>query len=188
MQSAGRHWAHRHEDARRGFRRASLFIASTHAYILILHQPAAVLLAQGERFPTSPAAAKASTSAIWWACSPANVPTMLAVRDLEEKQIRLCHATMAQSKRDEVKDFSHVMQRVIITPSISKLGMSWLRPRLTDGNQIVFLASHDGQAIRFDEKTFAHGTQRTGVRGMNLARRIHRRHGHYDQAGARKLL
>src|SRR5208282_208276 len=41
---------------------------------------------------------------------------------------------------------------------------------LTDGNQIVFLASHDGQAIRFDENDVrSMGRNATGVRGMNLA-------------------
>ena len=40
---------------------------------------------------------------------------------------------------------------------------------LTDGNQIIFLASHDGQAIRFDENDVrSMGRNATGVRGMNL--------------------
>jgi DNA gyrase subunit A len=40
---------------------------------------------------------------------------------------------------------------------------------LTDGNQIVFLASHDGQAIRFDESDVRPmGRPAYGVRGMNL--------------------
>ncbi len=42
----------------------------------------------------------------------------------------------------------------------------------TDGNQIIFLASHDGQAIRFDEEDVrSMGRNATGVRGMNSARR-----------------
>jgi DNA gyrase subunit A len=40
---------------------------------------------------------------------------------------------------------------------------------LTDGQQIVFLASHDGQAIRFDEADVrSMGRPAYGVRGMNL--------------------
>jgi DNA gyrase subunit A len=40
---------------------------------------------------------------------------------------------------------------------------------LTDGNQIIFLASHDGQAIRFDENDVrSMGRPAYGVRGMNL--------------------
>ncbi|HEX7893271.1 MAG TPA: DNA gyrase C-terminal beta-propeller domain-containing protein, partial [Terriglobales bacterium] len=40
---------------------------------------------------------------------------------------------------------------------------------LTDGNQIIFLASHDGQAIRFDESDVRDmGRPAYGVRGMKL--------------------
>jgi DNA gyrase subunit A len=40
---------------------------------------------------------------------------------------------------------------------------------LTDGNQIIFLASHDGQAIRFEEDDVrSMGRPAYGVRGMNL--------------------
>src|SRR5207249_4506178 len=46
----------------------------------------------------------------------------------------------------------------------------WLKVyEIPDGNQIVFLASHDGQAIRFDESDVrSMGRPAYGVRGMNL--------------------
>ncbi len=72
-------------------------------------------------------------------------------------------------KKTEVKDFSHVMQRGIIAIDIEKI-IKLVAASLTDGNQIVFLASHDGQAIRFDENDVrSMGRNATGVRGMNLA-------------------
>ncbi len=41
----------------------------------------------------------------------------------------------------------------------------------TDGNQIIFLATHDGRAIRFDEsKVRSMGRAAHGVRGMTLGR------------------
>ena len=41
---------------------------------------------------------------------------------------------------------------------------------LTDGQQIIFLASHEGQAVRFEEDDVrSMGRNATGVRGMNLA-------------------
>jgi DNA gyrase subunit A len=41
---------------------------------------------------------------------------------------------------------------------------------LTDGKQIIFLASHEGQAVRFEEEDVrSMGRNATGVRGMNLA-------------------
>ncbi len=60
------------------------------------------------------------------------------------------------------------MARGIIAINIEQ-GDELVAASLTDGNQIVFLASHDGQAIRFDENDVrSMGRNATGVRGMNL--------------------
>ena len=76
--------------------------------------------------------------------------------------------TAGRVKKTEVKDFSHVMSRGIIAINIEK-GDELVAASLTDGNQIIFLASHDGQAIRFDENDVrSMGRNATGVRGMNL--------------------
>ncbi len=67
-----------------------------------------------------------------------------------------------------MKDFSHVRAGGIIAINIEK-GDELVAARLTDGVQIVFLASHDGQAIRFEETDVrSMGRNATGVRGMNL--------------------
>jgi len=97
------------------------------------------------------------------------VRTMLAVRDLEEENRYVFFATHNGTvKKSAVKDFSHVMQRGIIAINIEQ-GDELVAASLTDGNQIVFLASHDGQAIRFDENDVRPmGRNATGVRGMNL--------------------
>jgi DNA gyrase subunit A len=94
---------------------------------------------------------------------------MLAVRDLEEENRYVFFATHNGTvKKSAVKDFSHVMQRGIIAINIEQ-GDELVAASLTDGNQIVFLASHDGQAIRFDENDVRPmGRNATGVRGMNL--------------------
>src|SRR5207244_2064656 len=71
-------------------------------------------------------------------------------------------------KKTELKDFSNVMSRGIIAIGIDK-DDELVSTTLTDGNQIVFLASHDGQAIRFDENDVrSMGRPAYGVRGMNL--------------------
>jgi len=67
-----------------------------------------------------------------------------------------------------LKDFSNVMSRGIIAIGIDK-GDELVGTTLTDGNQIIFLASHDGQAIRFDESDVRDmGRPAYGVRGMKL--------------------
>jgi DNA gyrase subunit A len=60
------------------------------------------------------------------------------------------------------------MSRGIIAIGIDK-DDELVAVRLTDGNQIVFLASHEGQAIRFaEEDVRSMGRPAYGVRGMDL--------------------
>jgi DNA gyrase subunit A len=60
------------------------------------------------------------------------------------------------------------MSRGIIAIGIDK-GDELVAARETDGNQIVFLASHEGMAIRFDEEDVrSMGRPAYGVRGMDL--------------------
>jgi len=94
---------------------------------------------------------------------------MLAVRNLEEEGRYIFFATRNGTvKKTELKDFSHVMSRGIIAIGIDQ-GDELVGVTLTDGEQIVFLASHDGQAIRFDESDVRPmGRPAYGVRGMNL--------------------
>ena len=98
------------------------------------------------------------------------IRTMLAVRDLEEEGKYVFFATRNGTvKKTELKDFSHVMSRGIIAINIEQ-GDELVAATLTDGQQIIFLASHEGQAVRFEEDDVrSMGRNATGVRGMNLA-------------------
>src|ERR1700751_2901378 len=97
------------------------------------------------------------------------VRTMLAVRDLEEAGKYVFFVTRnATVKKTELKDFSHVLSRGIIANNTEQ-GDELFPAPLTDGPQIIFLASHEGQAIRFEEDAVrSMGRNATGVRGMNL--------------------
>jgi DNA gyrase subunit A len=147
-----------------------LFIASTHAYILIFTNTGRVYWLKVYEIPDVGAAGKGKHVGNLVALQPGEtVRTMLAVRDLEEEGRYVFFATRNGTvKKTEVKDFSHVMSRGIIAINIEK-GDELVAASLTDGNQIIFLASHDGQAIRFDENDVrSMGRNATGVRGMNL--------------------
>ena len=148
-----------------------LFIASTHAYILIFTNTGRVYWLKVYEIPDIAAAGKGKHVGNLVGLQPGEtVRTMLAVRDLEEEGRYVFFVTHNGTvKKTEVKDFSHVMQRGIIAINIEQ-GDELVAASLTDGNQIVFLASHDGQAIRFDENDVrSMGRNATGVRGMNLA-------------------
>ena len=147
-----------------------LFIASTHAYILIFTNTGRVYWLKVYEIPDIAAAGKGKHVGNLVGLQPGEtVRTMLAVRDLEEENRYVFFVTHNGTvKKTEVKDFSHVMQRGIIAINIEE-GDELVAASLTDGNQIVFLASHDGQAIRFDENDVrSMGRNATGVRGMNL--------------------
>ncbi|MGA7381868.1 MAG: DNA gyrase C-terminal beta-propeller domain-containing protein, partial [Terriglobales bacterium] len=147
-----------------------LFIASTHAYILIFTNTGRVYWLKVYEIPDVSAAGKGKHVGNLVALQPGEtVRTMLVVRHLDEEGRYIFFATRNGTvKKTELKDFSHVMSRGIIAIGIEKedelVGVT-----LTDGNQIIFLASHDGQAIRFEEEDVrSMGRPAYGVRGMNL--------------------
>src|SRR5437667_2329982 len=147
-----------------------LFIASTHAYILIFTNTGRVYWLKVYEIPDVSAAGKGKHIGNLVSLQPGEtVRTMLAVRNLEEEGRYVFFATRNGTvKKTDLKDFSNVMSRGIIAIGIEK-GDELVGVTLTDGNQIVFLASHDGQAIRFDESDVrSMGRPAYGVRGMNL--------------------
>jgi DNA gyrase subunit A len=148
-----------------------LFIASTHAYILIFTNTGRVYWVKVYEIPDVGAAGKGKHVGSLVALQPGEtVRTMLAVRHLEEENKYVFFATRNGTvKKTDLKDFSHVRAGGIIAINIEKED-ELVAARLTDGVQIIFLASHDGQAVRFEETAVrSMGRNATGVRGMNLA-------------------
>jgi DNA gyrase subunit A len=147
-----------------------LFIASTHAYILIFTNTGRVYWLKVYEIPDVSAAGKGKHVGNLVALQPGEtVRTMLAVRNLEEENRYIFFATRnGLVKKTEVKDFCHVRSNGINAINIEQ-GDELVAARLTDGQQIVFLASHDGQAIRFDENDVRPmGRAAYGVWGMRM--------------------
>jgi len=147
-----------------------LFIASTHAYILIFTSAGRVYWLKVYEVPDVGAAGKGKHIGNLISLQAGEtVRRMMEVRDLEEPGKYVFFVTRNGTvKKTELKDFSHVMSRGIIAINIEE-GDELVGATLTDGQQIVFLASHEGQAIRFEEDDVrSMGRNATGVRGMNL--------------------
>jgi DNA gyrase subunit A len=147
-----------------------LFIASTHAYILIFTNTGRVYWLKVYEIPDIAAAGKGKHVGNLVSLQPGEtVRNMLAVRNLEEEGRYIFFATRNGTvKKTPLKDFCNVMSRGIIAIGIDQ-GDELVGTTLTDGNQIIFLASHDGQAIRFDEADVRDmGRPAYGVRGMKL--------------------
>ncbi len=100
-----------------------------------------------------------------------NVRAILPIRNLEEEGKFIFFATQKGTvKKTPLKDFSNVMARGIIAIGIDK-DDELVAARITDGSQRVFMATHLGMGIRFDEGDVrSMGRPAYGVRGIDLAK------------------
>ena len=147
-----------------------LIIASTHAYLLIFTNTGRVYWLKVYEIPDVGPAGKGKAIANLISLQPGEtVRAILNVRDLEQEDKYVFFATRNGTvKKTPLKDFSNVMSRGIIAIGVEK-DDELVAARLTDGNKIVFLASHDGMAIRFQEADVRPmGRPAYGVRGMDL--------------------
>ncbi|HEY4934030.1 MAG TPA: DNA gyrase subunit A [Terriglobales bacterium] len=149
-----------------------LFVASTHDYMLVFTNTGRVYWLKVYEIPEISAAGKGKAIASLVSLQPGeNVRALLTVRDLEEEGKFVFFATRSGTvKKTPLKDFSNVMSRGIIAIGIDKED-ELVAANCTDGKQIIFLATHDGQAIRFDEDDVrSMGRPAYGVRGMDLSK------------------
>src|ERR1700689_4208957 len=147
-----------------------LFIASTHAYILIFTNKGRVYWLKVYEIPDVSAAGKGKHVGNLISLQPGKtVRTMLAVRNLEEEGKYIFFATRNGTvKKTELKDYSNVRSNGINAINI-ETGDELVAARVTNGNQIVFIATHEGMAIRFEEDHVRPmGRAAYGVNGINL--------------------
>jgi DNA gyrase subunit A len=149
---------------------AQLIVDSTHAYLLCFTNSGRVYWVKIYEVPDIGAAGKGKAMASLIDLQPGEkVVTILPVKDLEEESKFVLFATRNGTvKKTALKDFSNVMSRGIIAINIDK-DDELVTARITDGHQIIFLATHDGLAIRFNEQDLrSMGRAATGNRGINL--------------------
>ncbi len=147
-----------------------MFVASTHAYLLIFTNTGRVYWLKVYEVPEIAAAGKGKHIGNLVALQPGeSVRAILPVKTLEEESRYVFFATRKGTvKKTALVDFSNVMSRGIIAIGIDK-DDELVAAQLTDSNQIVFLASHEGLAIRFDEADVRiMGRPAYGVRGMDI--------------------
>jgi DNA gyrase subunit A len=151
---------------------SQLIIDSTHAYLLCFTNAGRVYWLKVYEIPDVGAAGKGkSMQSLLSLQAGENVRAILPIRDLEEEGKYVFFATRNGTvKKTPLKDFSNVMSRGIIAIGIDN-DDELVKARITDGNQIVFLATHLGMAIRFDESDVrSMGRPAYGVRGIDLGK------------------
>ena len=151
---------------------AQLIVDSTHAFLLCFTNTGRVYWLKVYEIPDVGAAGKGKSMQSLLDLQPGeNVRAILPVRDLEEEGKFIFFTTQKGTvKKTPLKDFSNVMARGIIAIGIDG-DDELVAARITDGSQIVFLATHLGMAIRFDENDVrSMGRPAYGVRGIDLAK------------------
>jgi DNA gyrase subunit A len=149
---------------------AHLIIASTHSYLLIFTDKGRVYWLKVYEIPDAATSGKGKHISNLISLQPdETVKAFLAVREFVPDQYVVMVTKHGVIKKSELTEFDNPMSRGIIAVGLDE-GDELIAARLSNGKAFIFLGSHDGQALRFEETDVRPmGRQARGVRGMNLA-------------------
>jgi DNA gyrase subunit A len=146
-----------------------LFIASTHAYLMVFTDDGQVYKLKVHEVPD--AAASARGKAI---VNLINIPSsrklagVVPVREFSEGRNVVMVTRKGVIKKTSLADFQNIRANGIVAINVDD-GDELLDVVLTDGTKRIFIATHNGLAIRFDEKDVRPmGRATRGVRGIDL--------------------
>src|SRR6266850_3298343 len=146
-----------------------LFIASTHAYIMIFTDDGMVYKLKVHEVPDAAASARGKA-----VVNLINIPSdrklagVVPVRDFAAGRYVVMVTRKGVIKKTSLADFQNIRTNGIIAINVDE-GDQLLDVVLTDGTKRIFIATHDGLAIRFDEKNVRPmGRATRGVRGIDL--------------------
>ncbi|HEX7314098.1 MAG TPA: DNA gyrase subunit A [Pyrinomonadaceae bacterium] len=146
-----------------------LFIASTHSYLMIFTDDGQVFKLKVHEIPDAlpSARGKAVVNLI-------NIPSVrklagvIPVREFVEGKYVVMVTRAGVIKKTELSEFRNIRSNGINAVNVDD-GDELLDVVLTDGTKRIFIATHDGLAIRFDESDVRPmGRTARGVRGIDL--------------------
>jgi DNA gyrase subunit A len=149
-----------------------LFVASAHSYILLFSSKGRVYWLKVYEIPEAAAATrgKAISNLVRFQ-EGETLRAVVPARNLEEEGRFVFLATRNGTvKKTGLAEFSNPRPSGIIAINLDGED-ELIGAKVTDGKQMMFLASHDGQAILFREtEVRPMGRQAGGVNGMDLAK------------------
>jgi DNA gyrase subunit A len=149
-----------------------LIIDSTHAYLLCFTNTGRVYWLKVYEIPEAAAATrgKAISNLVKFQ-EDEHLTAVIEARNLEEEGTFIFFATRnATVKKTALNEFSNPRSTGIIAINLEQ-DDELIGAHLTDGKKMIFLASHDGQAILFREtEVRSMGRNAGGVNGMDLAK------------------
>ena len=147
-----------------------LFIASAHSYILLFTSKGRVYWLKVYELPEAAAATrgKAISSLVKFQ-EDEKLTALVAARNLEEEgQFVFMATSNGTVKKSALTEFSNPRSTGIIAITLDGKD-ELIGAKLTDGKKMIFLASHEGQAILFREtEVRPMGRGAGGVNGMDL--------------------
>ena len=146
-----------------------LFIASTHAYLMIFTDDGQVFKIKVHEIPEAPAAARGKAVVnLVQLSSERKLVAVMAVRDFEEEVYLTMVTKHGVIKKSSLADYQNIRASGINAINIDD-GDELLDVIRTDGKKQIFIATHDGMAVRFNESEVRPmGRVARGVRGVNL--------------------
>lgn len=146
-----------------------LFIASTHAYLMIFTDDGLVYKVKVHEVPDAAASARGKAIVnLIQISSERKLAGVVPVREFSEGRYVLMVTKRGVIKKTALSDFQNIRSNGIIAINIDE-GDELLDVVTTDGSKRIFIATNNGFAIRFDEKNARPmGRATRGTRGIDL--------------------
>jgi DNA gyrase subunit A len=146
-----------------------LIVASTHAYLLIFTSKGRVYWLKIYEIPDAGTTGKGKHISGLVNLQPdETVTAFLSVKEFEAGKYIAMVTKHGVIKKSELTEFNNPLSRGIIALGLDE-GDELLAAKLTNGKNFIFLASHEGMAIRFNEEDVRPmGRPARGVRAMDL--------------------
>ncbi len=146
-----------------------LFVASTHAYLMVFTEDGQVYKIRVHEIPeAAPAARGKAVVNLVQISTERKLVAVMAVRDFEEEVYLTMVTRQGVIKKTSLSDYQNIRVNGINAINIDE-GDELLEVIRTDGKQQIFIATHDGMAVRFKETDVRPmGRAARGVRGVKL--------------------
>lgn len=146
-----------------------LFIASTHAYLMIFTDDGQVFKMKVHEIPEAdPSARGKAVVNLVQLSSERKLVAVMAIRDFSEETYLTMVTKQGVIKKSSLADYQNIRINGINAINIDE-GDELLDVIRTDGKKQIFIATHDGMAVRFNETDVRPmGRVARGVRGVNL--------------------
>lgn len=146
-----------------------LFVASTHSYLMIFTTKGQVYKIKVHEIPDALAAGKGKAIVnLVNLPSSEKVAGVFPIREFAQGQFVVMVSRKGVIKKTELSDFANIRSNGIIAMGVDD-DDELMRIEMTDGQKKIFLATHEGQAICFEEDEVRDmGRQARGVRGITL--------------------